>query len=145
METKKKSTGFSAQEREAMKARAKELREQAKSDRKREDGVNEVLEAIAKMPEPDKSLATKIHEIVSKAAPSLMPRTWYGFPAYAKDDKVLVFFQHASKFESRYSTLGFNDISKLDDGDMWPTTFAVLKITPAIEAKITELVKKAVS
>jgi uncharacterized protein YdhG (YjbR/CyaY superfamily) len=145
MTDNKKQSGYSKEEREAMKARSKELKAQQKADRKRADGEKEVMDAIAKMPEPDKSLAQQIHEIVSKTAPDLWPKTWYGFPAYAKDDKVVCFFQFASKFGSRYSTLGFNDTAKLDEGDMWPTVFAITNIGKEEEARIVELVKKAVS
>lgn len=139
--TKKTFTGFDDTERAAIKARALELKAEAESA----NGEKQVLAAIAKLPEPDKSLAKKIHAIVRKAAPKLIPKTWYGFPAYAnKDGKIICFFQYASKFKYRYSTLGFQDSSNLDDGNMWPVAYAVKKITPAEEKKIIALVKKAI-
>jgi hypothetical protein len=141
----KKFTGFTATEQAAMRARAKELVAEAKASKNRAAGEKAVVDAIAKLPEPDRSMAKKLHEIITKAAPQLWPKTWYGFPAYTKDDKVVCFFQYASKFKARYSTLGFNDIAKLDDGNMWPAAFALKKLTAAEEAKITALVKKAVS
>lgn len=143
---KRKSTGFSDFEREAMKERQKELRAQARTDRKREDGVKEVLDALNEMPANEKAIGMKIHEIVTKNAPELMPKTWYGMPAYAnKDEKVVLFYQGASKFKYRYSTLGFQDAAKIDEGTMWPTSFAITKLSAADEARITELVKKAIS
>jgi uncharacterized protein YdhG (YjbR/CyaY superfamily) len=108
-------------------------------------GEQALLEKVAEMPEPDRSMAERIHEIVTASAPELMPKTWYGMPAYARDGKVVCFFQAASKFEARYATFGFNDTANLDDGAMWPTSFAVKELTPAGEKKISELVKKAVS
>lgn len=141
MATTKKFTGFDEAERAAIKARALELKAEAESA----NGEKQVLAAIAKLPEPDKSLAKKVHAIVRKTAPTLVPKTWYGFPAYAnKDGKVVCFFQQASKFKYRYSTLGFQEDAKLDDGNMWPTSFALKNITPAEEKKITALVKRAV-
>jgi uncharacterized protein YdhG (YjbR/CyaY superfamily) len=104
-----------------------------------------LLEKVAEMPEPDRSMATRIHEIVTTSAPDLMPKTWYGMPAYARDGKVLCYFQNASKFDARYATFGFNDTANLDDGAMWPTSFALTKLTAADEKKIAALVKKAVS
>jgi uncharacterized protein YdhG (YjbR/CyaY superfamily) len=143
---KKKFEGFSEAERDAMKARAKELVAEGRSSKKREQGVSAALEAIAEMSEPDRSLAKKIHELITKTAPDLLPKTWYGMPAYANaDNKVVCFFQAAKKFESRYATLGFNDSSNLDEGNMWPTTFGIKKLSPTEEAKIVALVKKAVS
>jgi len=135
----KQTKGFTDEERAAMKARATEAQG---------GGVGEsaVLAAIANLPEPDRSLAKKFHAIVTKTAPDLSPKTWYGFPAYATHDgKVVCFFQYASKFKTRYSTVGFSDKARLDEGNMWPVTFAVTKITPAEEAKIAALVKQAVS
>lgn len=141
MATSKKFTGFDEAERAAIKARALELKAEAESA----NGEKQVLAAIAKLPEPDKSLAKKVHAIVRKTAPTLIPKTWYGFPAYAnKDGKVVCFFQYASKFKYRYSTLGFQEDAKLDDGNMWPTSYAVLKITPAVEQEIIALVKQAI-
>lgn len=138
--TAKKFKGFSDEEREAMRERARELQSG------KTDGESVVLAAIAKLPEPDRNLAKRIHEIVTKTAPTLVPKTWYGFPAYAtKDGKVVCFFQYASKFKTRYSTLGFSDKANLDEGSIWPVTYAVTKITPKEEAKIVELLKKAVA
>lgn len=137
----KKFTGFSAEERAAVQARALELKAEAESA----NGEKQVLAAIARLPEPDRSLAKRVHAIVRAAAPKLVPKTWYGFPAYAnKDGKIVCFFQQASKFKYRYSTLGFQDMAKIDDGDMWPVAYAVTKITPAGEKKIAALVRKAV-
>ena len=120
-----------------MRERAKEL--------KSAGGEGDVVAKIAEMPKPDRILAERLHAIVKACAPSLPPKTWYGMPAYAEDDKVVCFFQPASKFKARYATLGFNDKANLDDGAMWPTTFALKELTPAVEARITALVKKAVS
>jgi len=139
--SKKNFTGFSDFERQAMKDRALEL----KAEAERADGTKIVLARIAKMPEPDRSLAKAIHRIVTKAAPMLKPKTWYGMPAYAnRDGKVVCFFQDAKKFQARYSSFGFNDTAKLDDGNLWPTSFALKKITPAEEKKIVALLTKAV-
>ncbi len=137
----KKSKGFTPEERAAMKERAKELKAAAR----KEDGEKAVLAKIAEMPEPDRSMAKRIHSIVTATAPDLMPRTWYGMPAYTKGDKVVCFFQSADKFKSRYATLGFNDTANLDKGAMWPTSFALKELTPAEEKKIGALMKKAVS
>jgi len=140
--TSKKSSApatFSAEERAAMKERARE----AKAERTRAEDEQDVLDKIADMPEADKVVAQKIHDIVAKHAPQLTAKTWYGMPAYAKDGAVLVFFQPASKFKARYSTLGFNDVANLDEGRMWPTAFAITTLTKADEKTITELVKKA--
>ena len=136
--TPKKSEGFTAEERAAMKERAREAKG-------RSTGEGAVLEKIAEMPEPDRVLAERVHAIVKETAPDLTPRTWYGMPAYAKDGKVVCFFQSAHKFKSRYATLGFNDQANLDDGAMWPTSFALKRLTAAEENKIGALVKKAVS
>ncbi len=141
MSTPKKSKGFSDFERAAMKERALELRAEAN----KADGEKAVLAAITKMPEPDRSLAKRLHAIIKASAPTLSPKTWYGMPAYANPDgKVVCFFQNASKFKYRYSTLGFQDAAKLDDGAMWPTSYALTKLTPAEEKKIAALVRKAV-
>jgi len=140
--------GFTADERAAMKERAAELRAEAKRAKgaaKAEAELNDLLEAIAKLPdEDDRALATRLHELIMAAAPTLAPRTWYGMPAYALDGKVLCFVQPASKFDTRYTTLGFNDTARLDDGSMWPASFAVMSIGPAEEERITELVRRAV-
>jgi uncharacterized protein YdhG (YjbR/CyaY superfamily) len=133
--------GFTAEERAAMKERAKELKAAAN----KADGEKAVLAAIAKMPEPDRSMGKRLHALIKASAPSLSPKTWYGMPAYAKDDKVVCFFQSADKFKSRYATFGFNDTANLDQGAMWPTSFALKELTAADEAKIGKLVKKAVS
>ncbi|MCZ2099503.1 MAG: hypothetical protein AAGU78_07380 [Chloroflexota bacterium] len=138
--------GFTDAERAAMKERAKELKAESRANKKREDGERDLLEKIAEMPEADRAIAERIHEIVKANAPSLLPKTWYGMPAYANEDgKVVCFFQAAAKFDARYATFGFNDTANLDDGAMWPTAFALKKLTPAEEAKLAELVKKAVS
>ncbi|HEY8451221.1 MAG: DUF1801 domain-containing protein [Micromonosporaceae bacterium] len=128
-----------------MKERARELKAARRGSRTKADAESEVLAKIAEMPEPDRSLARRLHDIVTANAPELTPRTWYGMPAYAKGGKVVCFFQGASKFKTRYATLGFNDSAHLDDGTMWPTAFALTELTPANEARIAELVKKAVS
>ena len=139
--TTSKSAGFSAEEKAAMKERAKELK-QAET---REGGERAIREKIAEMPEKDRLLAEGIHAIVTANAPDLVPKTWYGMPSYARDGKVLCFFQAAAKFETRYSTFGFNDVANLDDGDMWPISFAVVELTDDVAAKITAMVKKAIS
>jgi uncharacterized protein YdhG (YjbR/CyaY superfamily) len=135
--TKKPAKGFSAEERAAMKERAKELK-----------GANDesaLLEKIAEMPEADRALAEQLHELIMAAAPKLEPRTWYGMPAYAKDGDVVCFFQSAHKFKARYATLGFSDKANLDDGSMWPTAYALTKLTATEKTKITALVKQAVT
>ncbi|MGA8207466.1 MAG: hypothetical protein WB867_05530 [Candidatus Dormiibacterota bacterium] len=139
--TVKKSAGFTAEERAAMKERAREL----KADAARADGEKELRTAIAKMEQPARSMATKLHALLKVTDPSLAPKTWYGMPAYAKDGNVVCFFKNAGKFKTRYSTLGFSDKANLDDGTMWPTEFALTTLTPADEAKIAALVKRAVS
>ena len=139
--TNKKSKGFTAKERAAMKGRAREL----KAEARKADGEKAVLEAIAEMPEPDRALAKRVHAIVKANAPALSPKTWYGMPAYAKDGKIVCFFQSADKFKSRYATFGFNDAAKLDKGAMWPTSFALKELTAGDEKKIAALVKRAVS
>jgi len=138
-------TGFSDQEREAMRTRAKELAAEQRADRKKADGEKDVMAAIAAMPAKDKRMARRIHQLVTETAPELWPKTWYGMPAYAKDGKVVCFFQAAKKFDSRYATLGFNDSAKLDDGNMWPISFALRELTQAEETAIRELLKRAVS
>jgi uncharacterized protein YdhG (YjbR/CyaY superfamily) len=137
----KKSKGFTAEERAAMKERAREL----KAEADKADGERAVLAKIAEMPKPDRVMAKRLHAIIKASAPALSPRTWYGMPAYAKDGKVVCFFQSAHKFKSRYATFGFNDTANLDKGVMWPTSFALTELTAAEEAKIGALVKKAVS
>jgi uncharacterized protein YdhG (YjbR/CyaY superfamily) len=140
------SEGFSAEERAAMKERAAELRAEGKKGAKKADGLQAVLDAIAKMAPEDRSLAERVHVAVTETAPELSPKTWYGMPAYANaDGTVLVFFQEAGKFKSRYSTLGFQDVANLDDGDMWPVSFALLRWGPAVEKKVVELVRAAIS
>ena len=141
------SVGFTAEERAAMKEYARELKTSAHrgSRATKADGENDVLEKIAEMPEPDRVIAERIHAIVKDTAPDLVPRTWYGMPAYAKDGNVVCFFQPAVKFKARYATLGFSDKANLDDGAMWPTSFALTELTATEEARIAELVKQAVS
>lgn len=134
-----KKGSFSAEEIAAMKERAREL----KSSGDRQDGEKDLLSKIAAMTPADQALAKRLHQLITAAAPELWPKTWYGFPAYAKNDKIVCFFQPASKFKTRYSTLGFSDTAKLDDGNMWPTSYALIKLTATEEAKITALVKKA--
>jgi uncharacterized protein YdhG (YjbR/CyaY superfamily) len=134
-----KYEGFSADEKAAMKQRARELKEQAK----RADGLTLLQEAIEAMDGDDRVAAQRIHEIVTEVAPQLAPKTWYGFPSYAKDDKVVIFFQPGSKFKTRYSTLGFQDTAQLDDGSMWPTSYAITQLSAADEKRIAALVKKA--
>ena len=144
MATSKKSQNFSAEEKAAMKERAEEIKREKRGASEAED-AKAVTDKIAAMDEPDRSLATRIHEVVLAAAPELKAKLWYGMPAYYKDGKNVCFFQDAGKFKARYSTLGFNDPARLDDGNMWPTSFAILKLTAADEARITALVKQATS
>lgn len=145
-DTTQKSESFTAEEKAAMKERAKELKAEARAKENRAAGESDLLAKIAEMPEPDRSLATRLHEIISENAPDLWPKTWYGQPAYAIDGKsVVCFFQAASKFNTRYATLGFQHDANLDDGNMWPTAFAVIALTPADEERIAALVRKAVS
>jgi len=141
----KKSDGFTAEEKAAMKERAKELKAEARANKKREEGEKDLLEKVAEMPEPDRGMAKRIHELVIENAPDLWPKTWYGMPAYAMDGKVVCFFQSAAKFNARYATFGFNDTANLDEGAMWPTAFALKELTPSEEKRIVALVKKAVS
>ncbi len=140
-----KSKGFTDQEQAAMKERAKELKAEARANKNRAEGESDLLAKIAEMPEPERSMAARLHEIITASAPALSPKTWYGMPAYARDGKVVCFFQSAAKFESRYATFGFSDQANLDEGAMWPTSFALKELTPAEEEKIIALVKKAVS
>jgi len=143
--TSAKRTGagnrFTAEERAAMKERAREL----KAAKTKEEGERALLAKIAEMPEPDRAMAERLHAIITKSAPSLSPKTWYGMPAYAKDDEIVCFFKSADKFKSRYATFGFEEAANLDEGAMWPTSFALKKLTAADEKKIGALVKKAAS
>lgn len=151
MTTKKPKTetgtdGFSAQERAAMKERAAELRAEGKKSAKKADGLQAVLDAIAKMAPEDRALAERVHVTVTETAPDLSPKTWYGMPAYANaDGKVVLFFQDSGKFNYRYSTLGFQDTANLDDGDLWPVTYALQKWNAAVEKQVVELVTAAIS
>ncbi|GAA2731272.1 DUF1801 domain-containing protein [Pedococcus aerophilus] len=138
--------GFTAQERAAMKERAAELRAEGRKGAKKADGLQDLLEKIAAMAPADRALAERVHVTVSATAPELSPKTWYGMPAYANDEgKVVLFFQDSGKFNYRYSTLGFQDAAHLDDGDMWAASFALLRWSPAVEEKVVELVRAAVS
>jgi uncharacterized protein YdhG (YjbR/CyaY superfamily) len=143
----KTSAGFTDEERAAMKERAKEVTSEARrgSRAKKADGASDVLAKIAEMEGPDRAIAERLHELIETSAPELSPRTWYGMPAYAKDGKVVCFFQGAQKFKTRYATLGFSDPANLDDGDMWPTAFALTKWSAAVEERVGDLVKRAVS
>ena len=142
----KESKGFTAEERAAMKARSQELKAEARANKDKADGENAVLAAIAAMQEPDRAMATRLHAIIKASAPTLSPKTWYGMPAYAnKDGKVVCFFQSAQKFSTRYATLGFSDTANLDEGALWPVAFALKDLTATVEARISALVKKAVS
>ncbi len=138
--SRKTRQGFSAEERRAMKERAEEVKRGEKAD-----GESALLAKIAEMPEPERSMAARLHEIITASAPVLSPRTWYGMPAYARDGKVVCFFQSAARFKTRYATLGFTDQANLDDGAMWATSFALTELNPEVEARIAALVKKAVS
>src|SRR3981081_3443956 len=134
------SNGFSAEEKAAARERVREL----KAEAAKADGKTELLAAIARRQEPDRAIAKKVHALITAAAPALTPKTWYGMPAYAKDGNVICYFQNAGKFKVRYQTLGFSDKAKVDDGAMWPIQYALSKLTPTEEAKITALVKKAI-
>ncbi len=136
-----KSSGFSDFEKAAMKQRTREL----KAEANKENDEKAALEAIAELEEPDRSMAKRLHELVRTTTPQLLPKTWYGMPAYARDGKVVFFFQTAKKFKTRYSTIGFSDEAHLDDGSLWPTSYALKQLTPAEEARIASLLKKAVS
>jgi uncharacterized protein YdhG (YjbR/CyaY superfamily) len=140
-----KSKGFTDDERAAMKERAQELKAEARRGADRAAGESALLAKIAEMPEADRAMAERLHALITDSAPALSPKTWYGMPAYAKDGKVVCFFQSAEKFKSRYATLGFSDQANLDEGAVWPTAFALKKLTAADEARIGALVKKAVS
>jgi len=137
----KRSSGFTDEERAAMKERAREL----KAEAQKADGESALLARIAEMPEPDRSMAERLHAIIKDIAPELSPKTWYGMPAYAREGKVVCFFQSAHKFGARYATLGFTDAANLDEGAMWPTSFALKELTAAEEVRISALVKRAVS
>lgn len=149
MATTKKTSegvGFTDAEKAAMKQRASELKEEKakKTGRSKRDPLQDALDAIAGMEPADRAVAERLHEVITTAAPSLQPKTWYGFPSYAKDGKVLVFYQPAAKFGTRYGSLGFNDVAQLDDGNMWPTAYAITKLTKVMEKDIAALVKRAV-
>ncbi len=139
-----KSRGFTDEERAAMKNRAQELKAEARANKNKAAGESDVLAAIAAMQDHDRALAERLHALIKASAPDLAPKTWYGMPAYARDGKVICFFKSAQKYESRFSTFGFNDDANLDEGAMWPTSYALKELTPAEEARIAELVKKAV-
>jgi uncharacterized protein YdhG (YjbR/CyaY superfamily) len=143
--TNKKSKGFTDAERAARKERARELRAEARASKDRAAGEKAVLAKIAEMPEPDRAMGERLHALIKATAPGLTPKTWYGMPAYAKDGKVVCYFTPASKFKERYATFGFNATANLDEGNMWPTSFALKKLTAAEEKRIAALVKKAVS
>jgi uncharacterized protein YdhG (YjbR/CyaY superfamily) len=138
------SQGFSAEERAAMKERTQELKAAARMEKDKEAGESAVLAKIAEMPEAERGMAMRLHEIIKANAPALWPKTWYGMPAYARDGKVVCFFQSAQKFNTRYTTLGFSDEARLDDGDMWPASYAITALTSSVEVRIAALVKKAV-
>jgi uncharacterized protein YdhG (YjbR/CyaY superfamily) len=142
---RKTSTGFTDEERAAMKERGRELKAEARMNKDRAAGESAVLEKIAELEGADRAMAERIHAVVKESAPALAPKTWYGMPAYAKEGKVVCYFTPAAKFKERYATFGFNATANLDEGNMWPTSFALTKLTPAEEAKIGALVKKAVS
>jgi uncharacterized protein YdhG (YjbR/CyaY superfamily) len=141
----KTSKGFTEDERAAMKARAQELKAEERASKNRAEGERDVLAAIAAMKEPDRAMAKRLHAIITASAPALWPKTWYGMPAYAQDGKVVCFFKSAGKFNSRYATFGFEEAANLDEGAMWPTSFALKELTDTEEAKISALVKRAVS
>lgn len=140
----KAADGFTAEERAAMQERSRELKAAKRRSKGRADGERDVRDKIEEMPEADRAIAERVHSLVISAAPDLAPRTWYGMPAYAKDGKVICFFQSAHKFDSRYATLGFSDTAKLDEGSMWPVAFALTELRAADEERIVALVKKAV-
>jgi uncharacterized protein YdhG (YjbR/CyaY superfamily) len=141
----KRVKGFTDEEQAAMKERARELKAEARANKDKAAGESDVLAKIAEMPEPERAMAQRLHEIIKDNAPALSPKTWYGMPAYARDGKVVCFFQSAAKFNSRYATFGFSDEANLDEGAMWPTSFALKELTAVEEARIAALVKKAVS
>ena len=142
--TKKPLKGFTAEERAAMRERARELQAEARANKNRNAGEKDVRAATAKMPEPDRTMAARLHAIIKASAPELAPRTWYGMPAYAKDGNVVCFFQSAQKFKTRYATLGFSDKAKLDEGGIWPTVYALKEFGPAEAAREEELLRRAV-
>ncbi len=141
----KKSKGFTDEERAAMRARAQELKAEARANKNKAEGEADVLAAIAALPEPERAMAKRLHEIITASAPALSPKTWYGMPAYAMDGKVVCFYQSAEKFKTRYASLGFSDAANLDEGALWPVAFALKELTAATEARIGALLKKAVS
>ena len=143
--TDTKSKGFSADEKAAMRERARELKAESRANADRADGERDLLAKIAAMPASDRKMAERLHALITATAPQLAPKTWYGMPAWTKDGKLVCFFKAAAKFDSRYATFGFEEHAKLDDGSMWPTSWAITKLTPADEAKIGALVKKAAS
>jgi uncharacterized protein YdhG (YjbR/CyaY superfamily) len=143
--TGKTSKGFTDEERAAIKERAQEVKAEARRGRKRADGESDVVAKIAEMPEADRAVATRLHELIKASAPALSPKTWYGMPAYAKEGKAVCYFTPAAKFKERYATFGFNATANLDQGNMWPTSFALKKLTASEEARIGELVRRAVS
>ena len=144
--SKKKADGFTDEEKAAMQARAKELKAEARANKNKAERETDLLAKIAELPEPERTMAERLHAIVKASAPTLTPKTWYGMPAYANNDgKIVCFFQSAHKFGTRYATLGFNDTAKLDDGDLWPVAFALKALTPVTEAKISALIKQAVA
>ena len=145
-ETKKTAKGFTDEEKAAMQERARELKAEARAGKKKADGESDLLAKVAEMPEPERTMATRLHEIIKESAPNLMPKTWYGMPAYANEaGKIVCFFQSAQKFGARYATLGFNDSANLDDGTFWPVAYGLAALTADVEAKIRALVKQAVS
>ena len=139
------SAGFTAEERAAMKERAKELKAEARANKNKAQGESDVLAKIAELPEPDRAMAERLHAIITASAPALSPKTWYGMPAYARGGDVICFFQSAQKFKTRYATLGFSENANLDEGAMWPVAYALTELTAADEARIAALVKKAAS
>lgn len=144
--SKKKADGFTDEEKAAMKERAKELKAEARANKNKAEGENDLLAKIAELPEPECTMATRLHAIITASAPTLLPKTWYGMPAYANQEgKVICFFQSAAKFNTRYATFGFQHDAKLDDGDLWPTAFALKALTADTEARISALVKQAVA
>ena len=144
--SKKKADGFTDEEKAAMQARAKELKAEARANKNKAEGETDLLAKIAELPEPERTMAERLHAIIKASAPTLTPKTWYGMPAYANNDgKIICFFQSAHKFNTRYATLGFSDTATLDEGDLWPTAFALKELTVATEARIGALVKKAVA
>jgi uncharacterized protein YdhG (YjbR/CyaY superfamily) len=143
MKQKNPPAEFTPEERAAMKARAQELKAEARAGKQKADGEAELLAKVSEMSDPDRTMATRLHEVIMAAAPALSPKTWYGMPAYTRDGNVVCFFQSARKFGTRYATLGFSDKATLDDGDLWPTAFALARLTPAVEKEIVALLRKA--